>query len=192
MTLSFVNIYSIMIDDILRIVLPFPFKIIAYADDLTVITSHLDPAIAISQLQRACDAINSWLESIKLSLNASKSVLVLFSRRNTPLPVFSLLINEMKIFSSQTVKFLGFILDAQLKWSEHISQKCVAAKRALFAVYHCLRTTWGVLIGEGCFFCMKRYLNRSCCMGAVFGFLAFTERSVIQNFVLSNGPSRSL
>ncbi len=60
-----------------------------------------------------------------------------------PLPALSLLINGIKISPSQTVKFLGFILDAQLKWSEHVSQKCVAAKRALFAVYQCLRATWG-------------------------------------------------
>lgn len=137
-------LWNIMIDDILRIVFPFPARFIAYADDLTVITSHLDPAIAVAHLQKACDAINNWLENVKLSLNASKTVLVIFSRRKIALPQLFLYINGIKIIPSRTVKYLGFLLDAQLKWTDHITQKCVAAKRALFAVYNCLRATWGV------------------------------------------------
>ena len=110
----------------------------------TVITSHLDPAIADAHLQKACDAINNWLENVKLSLYASKTVLVIFSRRKIALPQLFLFINGIKIIPSRTVKYLGFLLDAQLKWTDHITQKCVAAKRALFAVYNCLRATWGV------------------------------------------------
>ena len=71
-----------MIDDILHIVFPFLSLLIAYADDLAIITSHLDLAVAIARLQIACDAINGWLEGVKLSLNAVKSVVILFSGRH--------------------------------------------------------------------------------------------------------------
>jgi hypothetical protein len=75
-------LWNVMIDDILHIVFPFLSLLIAYADDLAIITSHLDPAVAIAHLQIACDAINGWLEGVKLSLNAVKSVVILFSGRH--------------------------------------------------------------------------------------------------------------
>ena len=68
----------------------------------TVITSHLDPAIADAHLQKACDAINNWLENVKLSLYASKTVLVIFSRRKIALPQLFLFIN-IKIIPTRTV-----------------------------------------------------------------------------------------
>ena len=137
-------LWNVMIDDILRIKFPFPHKLIAYADDLVIITSHLDPSLAIAHLQRACDMVNSWLDGVKLTLNAAKSVLVLFSRRRIQLPSWSLVINGENIPCSQTVSYLGFFLDAQLSWMFHLTQKCAAAKRALFSVHNCLRLTWGV------------------------------------------------
>jgi hypothetical protein len=43
-------LWNVLIDDIMRIVFPFPYKFIAYADDLTIITSHPNPAVAIAYI----------------------------------------------------------------------------------------------------------------------------------------------
>ena len=136
-------LWNVMLDDVLRLIFPFPCKIIAYADDLTVITSHRDPMQATLNLQKACDIIGLWLKGVKLSLNAIKSVFVIFHRFRAPLPPLSLVIDGVTILTSQSVTFLGFLLDAQLKWSRHINEKCIAAKKAIFAVNSCLRKSWG-------------------------------------------------
>jgi hypothetical protein len=70
--------------------------------------------VAIARLQIACDAINGWLEGVKLSLNAVESVVILFYRRFAPLPSFKVLINGFSIPCSQTLTYLGFFIDAQL------------------------------------------------------------------------------
>jgi hypothetical protein len=136
-------LWTILVDDLLRLQFPFPFKLIAYADDLTVVTSHKDPTVATRNLQLACDTISAWLHGIKLKLNASKTVFLIFSKRRLNLPTLQLVINGMGIFPSQEASFLGLIIDSHLKWASHIKTKCLAAKRALFSVHNCIRLNWG-------------------------------------------------
>jgi hypothetical protein len=53
-------LWNLMINDILRLSFPFLFRIIAYADDLTVTTSHKDSTIAKKNLQIICNPILDW------------------------------------------------------------------------------------------------------------------------------------
>ncbi len=80
-----------------------------------------------------------WCET----LNAVKSVFVVFHRFRAPLPPLSLVVDGVTILMSHSVTFLGFLLDSKLKWSCHINKKCIAAKKAIFAVNNCLRKSWG-------------------------------------------------
>jgi hypothetical protein len=78
------------------------------------------------------------MEGVNLSLNAVKSIVILFSRRFAPPPPFKVLINGVSIPCTKTVAYLGFFIDAQLNWQHNIIQKCAAVKRALFSVNNCL------------------------------------------------------
>ncbi|KZR96923.1 Uncharacterized protein APZ42_008471, partial [Daphnia magna] len=71
-------LWAILIDDVLRFSFPFPHLSIGYADDLTISTSHKIPEIATRNLQLMCNAISSWCSDTKLSLNAQKTVFMLF------------------------------------------------------------------------------------------------------------------
>jgi hypothetical protein len=65
--------------------------------------------------------VADWCESVKLSLNASKSNLILFDyrkRRTVALP------------ASATV-YLGLVIDDRLSWKQHIARKCDAASRVM-------------------------------------------------------------
>jgi hypothetical protein len=75
---------NILVDDIFRLSFDFPVHFIAYADNITIVTSHKDPAMATRYLQIVCDAVGVWLNSRELSLNALKTVFVLFSRNALP------------------------------------------------------------------------------------------------------------
>jgi hypothetical protein len=79
-------LWIVLIDDILRLSFPFPYKIHAFTDDLTTSTTHLSPTQACSNLQIVCDTVNQKLRDIKLNLNAQKTVYMIFSKRRTQLP----------------------------------------------------------------------------------------------------------
>ena len=90
-------LWVILIDDLLRLNFPFPFRIIAYADDLTVMTSHKDALMATKNLQSMCDAIAAWYINTKLFINASKTILLLFSRKNFDKSGHSMIIDSTNI-----------------------------------------------------------------------------------------------
>jgi hypothetical protein len=136
-------LWNLLVDDLLRTVFPFPVKFVAYADDITVATSHKDPAIATRNLQLVCNVVETWLNGKKLFLNAIKTVFVLFSRKHSSLTHLFLVINGVKILSSLEVSFLGFLLDANLSWRGHLDAKCVSARRALLAINGCVRQYFG-------------------------------------------------
>jgi hypothetical protein len=48
--------WNILIDDLLRIYFPFPFKIDDYDDDIDIATSHKVPADPNLNLQLVCDS----------------------------------------------------------------------------------------------------------------------------------------
>jgi hypothetical protein len=116
--------------DILRLSFPFSFRIIAYADDLTVATSHKDPAMAARNLQLICDKIMALCIDNKMSLNVIKTILMLFSKKIPlgDLAELHITINGARIHPSSETQFLGSILDYRLKWAQHVAHKSVAAK----------------------------------------------------------------
>ena len=70
-----------------------------------------------------------WLSANKLSLNIQKTHFIIFShnKRKTELdiPIF---VNNDVITRVYSTKFLGVIIDSQLKWSEHIQYRYVKCK----------------------------------------------------------------
>ena len=135
-----------LVDDILRLRFPFLFHIIAYADDLTVATSHKDAHMATANLQLVCNAIVNWCVESKLTLNAIKTIFMLFSSKAikfASLNLSSSIIYDVNILPSIETQFLGFTLDNRLKWASHIAHKVLKTKKALFTLLKCLRATWG-------------------------------------------------
>ncbi|KZS10420.1 Uncharacterized protein APZ42_025121, partial [Daphnia magna] len=109
---------SLLVDDLLRLSFPFPVKMIAYADDITIVTAHKGVYIATQNLQTACDAVGTWLSTKKLFLDAVETVFVMFSRRQVSWDNLSILINRARISPSHSASFLGFVLDAHLIWDK--------------------------------------------------------------------------
>ena len=54
---------------------------IAYADDITLVSSHKDPSVATRKLQSMVSIVNTWANSVELSINSGKTSFMLFSRK---------------------------------------------------------------------------------------------------------------
>ena len=68
--------------------------------------------------------LNDWFCANKLSLNTDKTKYVLFhkakSKDNLPLVLPDLFINNVKIKSENSLKFLGVMIDENLTWKTHV------------------------------------------------------------------------
>ena len=111
-----------------------------------MLCTHESPAIATQRVQAACDSIAEWCRSVKLTLNASKSKLVIFDyrKRRAKEPEGSVTINGTEIRNSRKATFLGLLLDDRLRWTDHIASKCESAVRAMQAVRRSVSLTWGL------------------------------------------------
>jgi ribonuclease HI len=137
-------LWLVLVDDVLDLSFNFPSLSLAYADDVTLVASHRDAAVATAHLQVICDKTISWAKSVELSINASKTTFILFSRRRAAPASTTLQLDGHIIHPSLETVYLGFVLDHRLSWNAHIQSKCIAAKKMIFMVKRCLSATWGL------------------------------------------------
>lgn len=119
-------------------------RLIAYADDITIITTDKVPSIAVDRLQVVVNVITSKLKEILLNINPLKSVFMIFTKTRKPLPSLSIEINNYKILPSASNVFLGLEFDSKLNWRKHIENKCLATKKLMHSIGRYLRLTWGL------------------------------------------------
>ena len=90
-----------------------------FADDSTVTYSSKNLAEALLRVEFEFNRVLDWLAANKLIINLSKTHLMLFTNLSRPeyicISAKGQIINEVK-----ETKFLGVILDNELKWNLHI------------------------------------------------------------------------
>jgi len=92
-----------------------------YADDKALISIHENPLIASGNLQTHLNLISSWYTKWRIKLNHAKSIHTTFTLKHGLCPPVSL--DNIPIPASDTVKYLGLILDKRLTWNPHIRSK---------------------------------------------------------------------
>ena len=101
---------------------------ILYADDTSILLSGSDLQKLIREMNTELELISEWL---KLTLNIDKTYYMVFHRgRRKFKHNIELVINDMKIRETTSIKYLGVIIDSKLNWIDHITYvKNKVAKR---------------------------------------------------------------
>ena len=82
--------------------------------------------------------VSKWLKANKLTLNLSKTHFMVFHRaRIKHVNDFVVNIDDKKIDSTLTTKFLGIIIDNKLKWTEHIKYIKNKISKSIGIIYKC-------------------------------------------------------
>ena len=119
------------------------FNVNLFADD-TVLTMK-DKNLLQLQKKVNCELaiVDEWMKLNRLSLNYSKSTYFIIkpahNSKNTTLNNFNVSIGLHKINSTNYTKYLGILIDQNLKWNNHINlilQKLANAARILCTIRH--------------------------------------------------------
>jgi hypothetical protein len=138
------GMWNIFYNTLLNLKFKSGTKIIAFADDLELLTrgklvsEHEDTANA--ELTK----ISKWVKENKVRFNDKNSKLMLMTRRKRKeREVLELYLNSKILRQVKTMKYLGILIDNKLTFREHITQateKC----RKIFALSESAKLNWGL------------------------------------------------
>ena len=117
----------------------------AYADDLIATLEFSVNEVNLMQprAQQILDTITSWCNSAGLSINTSKTKVVLFTRkRNVVLP--PLFIYGSPLVLSPSLKYLGVTFDSKLTFREHLEKIVKSAHLKLGSLNRLIGCNWGL------------------------------------------------
>ena len=99
---------------------PPSVKVSQFADDTATWCSHKNVRSARCSLQRYNTKVTDWCRKWKILLSPQKTQVIAFSKRaiRNPGSVYQT-INGIRINASETVTFLGVVLDQKLKLNDH-------------------------------------------------------------------------
>ena len=102
---------------------------IQFADDTTIYKGHQSMRYLKWCIEMDLQNISDWFKANKLTLNISKSVYMIFSRKNHT--DIDLRLGDNKLPKVTTTKFLGIWIDQNLNWNKHLSKLKTKVKRNL-------------------------------------------------------------
>ena len=92
-----------------------------YADDAALfIIANNEPEL-IQKGNIALEKLNTWTTLNKLTINTAKTKFMIFKLKTSTNASFPLFINSNPIEKVSSFKFLGLILQEDLKWLEHMN-----------------------------------------------------------------------
>ena len=114
-------LFNIYINDLVNTL--NELDIILFADDSCLYSSHQNLNILIDTINNELSIVQNWLNTNKLTLNLQKSHYLIFSRTEKQLQnqiIPPIQINNFNLERVNSTKFLGVILQSNLKWDIHI------------------------------------------------------------------------
>ena len=138
-------LYIIYTADVERVVRLFGFAVQLYADDTQLYGNCLpgDAGDLSVRVLEVIDAMESWMSSNRLRLNADKTQFIWFGTRQqlAKRDLASLASISPSLISCDSVRNLGVLLDCELMMDAHIKQLCRSCfyqLRRLRVIRHCL------------------------------------------------------
>jgi ribonuclease HI len=136
-------LWNIVLDSLI-ILLDTINELLAFADDLAIILTGFCLSTLRDLGQEYLHKINLWCEANGLKLNAIKTQVIIFSRKNNinlPRPIK---LHGIEIEFCNTVKYLGIHLDSRLNWHEHVNITAKKCTNILFATRKMIGDRWGI------------------------------------------------
>ncbi|CAK1597373.1 unnamed protein product [Parnassius mnemosyne] len=134
-------LYNIYIYDLEHSISSF-CDILQYADDLAIYVTAPDILTASHHLNRGLYYLNQWLTDHGLSLSASKSKTITFSRKRV-FPTIDISYNGESIPVVNKVKFLGIFLDCHMTGTAHFNYICDKCEKGVNILRSLSGVWWG-------------------------------------------------
>lgn len=114
-------LWNVMYNDLLNVRLPGDVKLIAYADDVAMLTTAEHGNFLPEKLEPAFDTVNGWMKKNGLVLAEQKTEAIVFTNRWSRNKMV-VRCGNATIKSGKTIRYLGLILDQKMNFIEHANK----------------------------------------------------------------------
>ena len=113
-------LFLLYVNDVVKCIKDCKLKL--YADDTVIYIAHRDFEIAKTMLQNDLDCYLTWCQQNKLSVNTTKTKLMVFaaSKRKLNTLNLNLHLDNERLMVAPSYKYLGVILDPLLSYNLHL------------------------------------------------------------------------
>ena len=102
-----------------------------FADDTNLLIRNSSLKKLKKKLNLDLRSLTAWLKANKISLNASKTEILVFKHPNKPINYdLQIKLDGSRLYPSKFVKYLGLLLDSNLNWNYHIKLLAPKLSRA--------------------------------------------------------------
>ena len=117
------------------------FEKILFADDTTLIFSDTNYTSLLQNCNTELEKFNKWSIANRLSVNTAKTCYMLFTNRKIPNILSPIYLNNTEIQMESYVRFLGVIIDNNLKFNLHIQSICKKISKSIGIIYNIRNNT---------------------------------------------------
>jgi hypothetical protein len=139
------NMWNIFYNSLLKLTFSRNTIIIAFADDLILLTRGMSVSETENTANIELRKISKWAQENKVRFNDRKSKEMLMSRRKRKerqdLEVY---LNNKHLKQVKTMKYLGIIIDNKLTFTEHIKHMTEKRTKLIFSLSKSAKLYWGL------------------------------------------------
>ena len=135
--------WNMVINPLLQLVKPSVDFVQAYADDLVFSVTAGTWEEAGLKANGILDKIHKWMSQSRLSVNPTKSSVVLYTAGRSP-PHIDIRLGSDSISIASQIKYLGVIFTRNLSWKAHVDYICGKAMKVLHHFSAIVRRNWGI------------------------------------------------
>lgn len=111
------------------------FSTCLFADDTTLLFQSSDKNELVQKCNTGLNDFYNWCCANRLSINISKTNIMLFSNILSPSEVSNVFMNDVRINYVSSFRFLGLIIDDKLKFNVHIDHISVKISKNIGVLY---------------------------------------------------------
>jgi ribonuclease HI len=118
-------------------------KIIAFADDLVILTYGNTQYEAEAYTNSDLAKIENWAQENKMQFNESKSKAMLITRKRRQDDI-NIILNNRRLVQVKEIKYLGIHFDSKLTFNNHINHITEKSRKLVYTLSKTAKLNWGI------------------------------------------------